>query len=430
MFYFNKIFLSIFISTFIFCFSIAIAEETIPVIYAIRIVGNRVTSEELIRREMILEKGMLATPTALERDRLRLEATGLFNRVQMLIIADESRAVLQVKVTEPFYVFPFLIFYWQPRSPDNSIYGMGVYHINLRGRGERLGFLSWTGYEKGLNLKHQDPWFSIGGKYGVEALASYSDSDLSTKSGETVRRESIGFNLGLVRRLGYLKSFELGGVWRTISSEARGYTLTPGWRDRIVGLRSIFKWDVRDFRYYASTGYYIWVMLEADRLIDLPSNYYRQWVDLRVYRKIGRFIIAGRTYGEMTQNTLPVYHWLELAHSVLRAGDARPKPRGLLASGSMELRFTMLKKRYYSFGSIPLAGPYLLNLKFSLEGLFFIDRGIYATRRSGVVENYRAYGTGIQMQLPYINIIHLIAGWTPEDSFNNPTFTFSTGVTF
>ncbi len=80
-----------------------------PIIYAIEVTGNRATSSKLILRQMKIKPGMIASPKALEKDRLNIESLGLFNRVEMQLDEDEGRAVVQVRVTEPFYIYPYLI---------------------------------------------------------------------------------------------------------------------------------------------------------------------------------------------------------------------------------------------------------------------------------------------------------------------------------
>ena len=78
-----------------------------PVVYAIKVEGNNVTSDKLILREMMLRPGIVATQELIKRDRLRLESLGLFNRVLVSLVEDEGRAVVLVTVTEPFYIYLF-----------------------------------------------------------------------------------------------------------------------------------------------------------------------------------------------------------------------------------------------------------------------------------------------------------------------------------
>jgi len=379
---------------------------------------------------MKLKPGMIATPKALERDRLNIESLGLFNRVEMQLAEDEGRAVVQVRVTEPFYIYPYLIGRYDGSKPQRVILGMGIYHYNFRGQGQKLNASFWGGYARGFIIFHDDAWFSINGRYGLDGRLFYYDNEITDPLDRDVRRELLGIRLSVKRRLGVRHHLEFGTAWEVTTSQSDDYTLTPGNRDRMLSLEVKHQNDKRDYRYYPMSGYYIAFIAEANRLVDLNHNFFRELIDMRSYGSHGPFTLALRVWGEFGQYTLPYYRWLAVGRDLVRAGETFSNPDGILLGGNLELRFNLVKPFYWSFEMVPVAGPYLRNLKFSLEGVVFGDRGFYASNLSGFRNDYRAWGFGIQAQLPYIKTAHFLVGWTPGSEFDEPSITVRNGVTF
>jgi len=413
------------------CLSAEISDktQTYPIIYAIEIVGNRVTSAELILREMKLKPGMVATPEALREDQLHIASLGLFNRVEMMLASDEGRAVVQVVVTEPFYIYPYTSMEYEIDKPDKTVLGLGLYHYNFQGQGKKIGAVGIWGYEQGFKIFHDDPWFSIGGEYGMSGRIYYTDAEVMFKE-EPIRRESRGIRFSINRRMKIRHSLEFGMGWREISSDSTDYTLATGNRDRIFSLHLRRTNDQRDYRYYPSSGYYIALDLEANRLVDIPHDFFRETVNLRNYRTIGPVIFAGRAWCQLGQYSRPYYHRLSVGGREIRAGDIENYKDGIFTGGSLELRFNIIKPFYLSFENIPLLGPYLRNLMFSLEGVVFCDRGFYIDSKLNLDDDFQAYGFGLQAQLPYIKIIHVTFGWTPSLRLNDPDISFRDDVTF
>ncbi|HHE46228.1 MAG TPA: hypothetical protein ENL08_00820 [Bacteroidetes bacterium] len=401
-----------------------------PIIYAVEIIGNRVTSDKLILREMKLKPGMTATPKALEKDRLNIESLGLFNRVVVELAEDEGRAVVQVTVTEPFYIYPFLTGRYDVNRPERAVLGVGIYHCNFNGLGRRFKASVWSGYARGFYIDHDDAWFSIGGGYGLDGRIYYNDDVVKDPYDKEVRRRSSGIGLTVKRRLGRRHSLGFNLGWEVISSSSDYYTLTPGGRDRVLSLAIIYADDKRDYRYYPTSGYYITLNAEASRLVDFNRYFYREMAEVRGYVPFDPLILALRGWGEFGQHTLPYYRWLAVGRDLVRAGDGFSNPKGMVLGGSLELRFRLVKPFYLSFDKVPVAGPYLRGLKFSLEGVVFGDRGFYASHRSGFRNDFRAWGFGVQAQLPYIKTAHLLVGWTPDLELNRPSITVKNGVTF
>ena len=402
-----------------------------PIIYAIQVIGNQTTATELILREMSLKPGMRATLEAMRKDQLNIASLGLFNRVKLQLASDEGRAVVQVEVTEPFYFYPYIFSDYDFINPDSAFLGLGVYHPNFRGLGMRLGGAVWTGYRNGFSIYFDDRWFSINNKYGLKSNVYYDDSETKDPYRGVFKREVWVFSWGMRRRLGHNRhslEFEMG--WATVFANADDYTLTHGERDRIIIFKIQLENDLRDYRYYPTSGTYTLFELRANRLVDIPHDFFIEKIDLRRYRTFNSFIFAARIWSQMGQYKLPEYWWIEVKRSYIRAGDIFSFPKGTVFGGNLEIRFNILKKRYFSLDYAPLIGPYLRNIKFSIEGVFFGDVGFHTVMIPEIEKRFHAYGCGLQFQLPFINTIHILSGWTLSSRFGKPSITLRSNVTF
>ncbi len=400
-------------------------------IYAVEVTGNRATSTDFILREMTLKPGMSANAETIESDRLRLESLGLFNRVDMKTVSDQGRALLIVTVTEPWYIYLFPIVRWDPYNPDRRLLGGGLYHRNFRGYGEQVGLFGWSGYETGLFLTHDDPWFRFGGKYGLDGSLYYLDRELTAESG-TIHRQKIQYMEATVRRrIDYTARVELSLAWEERTSDLDSYTFSSNNKDQLIVGKLYLRNDKRDYRYYPSAGCLLQATLEGNYLIGESHNFIREQLEYRRYRAFGSVILAGRLMAAFSHGETPYYRQILISNQYIRSGYDFDDYGEIAVTANLELRFPLVKLRYFSFDQIPIAGKYLHNLKFSVEGLLFADKG-FGQHKDGVKRNHDlwAYGCGLQFQLPYVMIAHIIFGWKPDDDISNPAFMLRNGVTF
>ncbi|MBM3326191.1 MAG: hypothetical protein FJY65_04300 [Calditrichaeota bacterium] len=402
-----------------------------PVIWAIKVVGNRVTSAELIRREMTLKPGMAADRETIDDNRLHLMSLGLFNYVAISLASDQGRAVAIVKVTEKLYVYPFPIFDYDPLEPKRRIFGVRFIHDNFRGAGERLNLAWWDGYQRGMSFLHRDPWFSIRGLYGVRLMGLVNEREIKDpNSGEYVKTKTELLLTRIKRRISRRAWLGLEFQWEERSSKAQFYTLAGKGRDKLTVGRIIFEDNIRDYIYYPTEGYYIAVAVEGNRMVDTTYSFFRQQVDIRAYRPLSGVILAGRLWLENSRGALPYYRRLELTTNEVRSDEAAGLLGTTTAALNIELRFNILPLTYISLPDWYLIGPYVKNLKFSLEGLLFVDRGWVRRSPPLPAKHLTAGGAGVQFQLPYVETARILAGWGGNDKLLTPLLILGVNVTF
>lgn len=410
-----------------------------PVIYAITIRGNEVTSEKLILREMLLKPGMIATPNLLERDQLKISSLGLFNRVEIELIEDAGRAVVLVTVTEQLHTYLFPKLNYNLSKPEDYIYGGGAHHNNFRGVGQQLTAMAWTGTERGYYFAHLDPWFGWGKNLSISWRGWFEETVIEDTLGVEHKRQALNLGFENRYRLSNVSWVGWGVNWEEQSSHASGYTYTvpksdsSSATDRLLVETLTVQRDSRDYRYYPTKGALLRIVAEANQMVDENHYFLRQSVDFRIYRSVRDVILAGRFWGVASQKDLPSYRRIGLSRNLIRSRSNFKAGGGIAAAINLETRFNLISKRYYSFELFPLVRPYVQNMQFSMEGFFFFDAGFKRftdPEEVKITSSLWAYGFGLQFQLPYVETVHVSTGWAPDLGITQPLLRSGVGVTF
>jgi outer membrane protein assembly factor BamA len=147
------------------------------------IIGNRLTRDQIIVRELSLKSGDLIynldLPAILDLDKKKLINTRLFNTVDIRMMElDENKVDLLVDLNERWYTFPSPIFelsdrnfndWWQNYGHDfkRVNYGLRLYQFNMRGRNETLRFIAQFGFQRRFELMYRFPYIDKKQKHGI-----------------------------------------------------------------------------------------------------------------------------------------------------------------------------------------------------------------------------------------------------------------------
>jgi len=147
------------------------------------IVGNRLTREQIIIRELSLKPGDLIYDLdlreVLDLDKKKLINTRLFNTVDIRTMElDENKVDLLIDLNERWYTFPSPIFelsdrnfneWWQNYNHDfrRVNYGLRLYQFNMRGRNETLRFIAQFGFQRRFDLMYRFPYIDKKQKHGL-----------------------------------------------------------------------------------------------------------------------------------------------------------------------------------------------------------------------------------------------------------------------
>ncbi len=147
------------------------------------IIGNRLTRDQIIMRELSLKPGDLIfnrdLPAILDLDTKKLFNTRLFNTVEIRTMElQENKVDLLVDLNERWYTFPSPIFelsdrnfneWWQNYDHDfkRVNYGLRLYQFNMRGRNETLRFTAQFGFQRRFDVMYRFPYIDKKQKHGL-----------------------------------------------------------------------------------------------------------------------------------------------------------------------------------------------------------------------------------------------------------------------
>lgn len=170
---------------------IVTSSDSVLTVNRVLIIGNKITKERIISRELSLKPGDTVSLKRLDKllafDKRRIYNLRLFNTVsvQALNLAPGTIDLL-VEVTERWYTFPVPIFelsdrnfneWWQNynHSFRRVNYGLRLYQYNFRGRNETLRLTGQLGFTRRLDLNYKIPYIDKKQKQGLIFDINYAE---------------------------------------------------------------------------------------------------------------------------------------------------------------------------------------------------------------------------------------------------------------
>ncbi len=284
------------------------------------IIGNKVTRDRIISRELSLKPGDTLTSNRLNsillRDKNKIYNLRLFNTVMVraLGISDDAFDIL-VEVTERWYTFPSPIFelsdrnfneWWQNYHHDLSRvnYGLRLYQYNFRGRNETLRLTAQFGFTRKFELSYQIPYIDRRQKRGLvfnfdygepKNLAYYTDDHklVYAESSYTLRR-TYGAGITYNYRKNFYETHSLTLGFRTatvadtityLTSETKvDYYKNGSTHQQSFGIAYAFNSDHRDVILYPLKGFQYTALLSYNgigsttvNLLEMNLTMARHW---------------------------------------------------------------------------------------------------------------------------------------------------------
>jgi outer membrane protein assembly factor BamA len=156
------------------------------------IIGNRLTRDHIILRELSLKTGDSIRAEELgnliDQDEKKLFNTHLFNTVEIKRLeVDQTHVDLLIDLNERWYTFPSPIFelsdrnfneWWQNYNHDLSRvnYGLRLYQFNVRGRNETLRATMQFGFNRVFALRYTIPYIDRKQKHGINIDFDFQES--------------------------------------------------------------------------------------------------------------------------------------------------------------------------------------------------------------------------------------------------------------
>jgi len=401
----------------ILCLQISVSaqDNTERTIQNIIIIGNEITKDNVILRELVVHKGDIPTESKLQESYQRLMNLLLFNRVQLnLYPHDEKSLVLIIEVTEQLYFYPVPILTIQERDWSKWSYGLSLVNSNFRGQNEKLWGGFWLGYRPGFGIRYTDPW--AGDSLHLNTSFSIMKTNINNRTITDMEERHV---LGSVsvgkwwgRHFNTSLAFHFDRI--KVAEEFRNIMHSGNTTEYTFGVEYSMLYDTRDLHSYPSTGWLTMTRLHKYGLFEDYNDYENILLDLRKYFSIGPIILAGRFYQNSLLGEIPVYRLNYIGYSERVRGHFYTVWTGKhVQIGSIETRFNIIPIRYFSLDLPGVPSQYLQNLKIGLSAGLFVDTGIaWVTSDQYALDNFNTgFGFGLHIHLPYVEIFRIDIGF-------------------
>jgi outer membrane protein assembly factor BamA len=385
------------------------------------LVGNRITRDRIILRELSLNSGDLIhsddLPAVLDRDKKRLINTRLFNSVSIRTLElEKDQLDLLVDLKERWYTFPSPIFdladrnfneWWETYNHDfkRVNYGLRLYQFNMRGRNETLRFVAQFGFLRRFELSYRIPNLDRNQKHGVAINVNYSEAKnvafrtvghkLEFLENEDVTRLTRGAGVSYQFRNSFYETHNVSLEYRENRIADTLLYLNPNYlggegrtTQRFGGITYQFTSDHRDYIAYPLRGYYFQGYANKSGLGERDDlNKFEAGVTFAKFFDLKNdFYLSNNVIGYVsTPDRLPYYNYGALGY---RTQFIRGYEVYVIEGPAHVANKTTFKKklfsRNYHWGAMPL------------EQFRDIPISIYLKTYAdfGYVENYRNYEAG------------------------------------
>ena len=365
--------------------------DTILVIGNISIVGNKITKDRIITRELTFHQGDTVSISDFESRRKRSEEnlmnTSLFNSAR-ISSAKQADSTLQVYIvlTERWYIFPLPIFdivdrnfnvWWKTKDFSRVVYGGNVTRYNFRGRNETISVALQLGYTQRASFSYSIPYINRGQHSGLSFGFSYSRNHqtpyetfnnvlLYYKDEDSYPRQQTLGSLQYTYRQGlyvthyanaaFLQS-EIGDSVAILNPDFFGKGRTS---QRAFSLRYLYKSEHRDYVVYPLHGY------EYDvEAVKNGFSFLKDDIDIafmtataRKYWKLAsRWFFSAGARGKLSDNNFQPYYntgALGYGRDFVRGYEYYVVDGQRFALFKTNLKFELIRKHEVHAGFIPL----------------------------------------------------------------------------
>jgi len=269
--------------------------DKILTVGSITLVGNKITHDKIILREIEFSTGEKMTTGELnlliEKSRQNLINRSLFNFVTFTKKENNGTVDIEVAVVERWYIWPIPIIntagrnlnaWWETKDFGRLNYGVDLKVDNFRGRMEKLNIIVQGGFDQTLAAKWTIPYLTkkqflgigIGGGYqrNREVIVATVDNKPQYYESITGYAQQRGFGIidfTLRPKFNFLHTLTLG--FDHYSFQDTLLQINPDYafdttKYNFITLGYLYKHDFRDYKPYPLTGYYFDVGIKKQGL--------------------------------------------------------------------------------------------------------------------------------------------------------------------
>jgi len=344
------------------------------------VIGNRVTRNSIILRELSFKKGDIVSltdlPVIIQKDQRKLYNLRLFNTVTIkpLDLGNGSMDLL-VEVHERWYTFPVPIFqlsdrnfneWWENYNHDFSRvnYGLKLYQFNMWGRNQTMKLTAQFGFQKRFEFHYTMPYINKKQKQGLIIETDYSEAKSVADSTIDHKLDYFKFNHSLRRTGGvgitytYRNNFyiqhRLKYEYRQTTIADTLHKLNPNYlreenrKQQYDAVTYEFISDHRDVIAYPLKGYQFYIHLQQTGLaIRSDVNKTEGFVGFSGFLDLKKnFYLANMSFiYASTPDNLPYYNYGAMGYNKI---FVRGYEIYVIEGPNYFLNKTTLKKRVFS----------------------------------------------------------------------------------
>lgn len=435
------------------------AQNKILEVNRIIILGNRITRDRIILRELSLKPGDTISSNRIDnrlvRDRAKIYNLRLFNTVVVRWMEFDpflNKIDIVVELTERWYIFPQPIFelsdrnfneWWQNYNHDfkRVNYGLRLYETNFRGRNEKLRLTAQFGFIRKFLLTYSIPNIGLRQRSGLIFDFSYDepknvpyfteDHKLKFLESRTTLRRALGgsvtysFRKSFYETHGFTVEYQDSRVADTVAILNPFFYKDHKSRQRLASVSYSFVSEHRDVVAYPLKGYqFTFFTSKTGFGLGMDVNQLEANATFATHNDLGRgFYFSNFTSGYAstpTNQPYAIYSALGYRRQFLRGYEVY-----VIEGPQFFLNKTTLKKRIFSRAWTIDDMP--------LEQFSYIPVAIYlkAYVDFGYVDNYNRYdelnintrlsnrmlmgtGMGIDLVTMYDNVFRFEYTYTRE----------------
>ena len=373
-----------------------------PVIVdSIQISGNKTTEEHIILRELDFGVGDTISKNSITFNEERIFSLGIFNKVEMFAASDSNLSIVNIDVTESWYIYPLPFLKLRENSFKRSSYGLGVLYKNFRGRNETLWALITFGFDPTYMLYYYNPVLITGQNLTFGLSLGFTDLDNRNISSEILNGEAFSYNYihGIVSfgyRFDQYNMITHSTLYEYVELPEKVGMLSGSGEniDRTFSMGVTYEYDNRNLKQFSNDGTFgkLDFMHKGFGINNISYNILM--ADLRQYNIVyGDLATKWRgAYRGTFGSSIPFYALSLLGDDEYIRGHRFNKREGnnYLVT-SLEVNYPIIKELNFSL-DLPLLPKSLTSARIGLYTNLFVDSG--TTFNNGEALKIRSVDTG------------------------------------
>ena len=409
------------------------------VVDSIRVMGNDITQDFIITRELTFKCGDEVNQQALDYNRERVFSLRLFNNVKVFPIREAGKNIVIVSVNESWYIYPVPFLKRQNHEWSKTTYGVSLTYKNFRGRNETIHTMFGFGYDPTYQIIYSSPVVLGPSDISVDIGLLYSRFENKNTHAKTLygsdfdyKRYSNSFAVGWrINQFNSIYGISSFDYVQTNSRNIKAITASGGNIDRALSLGAEYTYDSRNLKQYAEEGLFtdIIYLHKGFEIDGIDYNLFN--VDFREYRSFwDSFTSKWRVdYRHTFGKLVPYYDYSFLGYGDYVRGHSNDDREGQnFILTSIEFSYPILKEWDLSL-KLPLLPERLTSARIGIQVGVFADAGMTYNNGEAVTFNkfYSGYGVGVTLLvLPFNEMRFEYA----LDEYRKGEFLIGTGFSF